>query len=78
MASIDKIYGTEHEWVQVVSWLMENKRTYLRYIYARYGGNDIQVISNFSCRADVWLYKHCPLEFLKERMREQYQGEPHL
>ncbi|MDR2005330.1 MAG: hypothetical protein LBQ74_20090 [Prevotella sp.] len=29
-------------------------------------------ITNFSEKIDMWLYRHCPVQFIRDRLREQY------
>lgn len=83
MAGIDKIYGTLDQLFEFRKWLHENKREYLVYVtdpsqdiaYYRKHFKEV-VISNFPEKADKWLYKHCPLQFVKKRIGAQYGGKP--
>ena len=81
MASIDKIYGTYNQWCDFHSWVANSKRPqYCKYFYPtpNYGVSsaDIGPITNFSARADKWIYKNCPLKWVKARIKEQYNGAP--
>lgn len=81
MAAIDKIYGTKSQWVQFVSWLIENKPSYLRYIYPwYYEAKSVGMISHFeTTRQDRYLMKNCDLKFIRDKIRDQYnfpKGRP--
>ena len=77
MAGIDKIYGSQKDFEVLEEWLQKNKPEYFIYLYEADGYKDaIRPISNFSQEADVWLYNNCPISFVTERIREQYNGEP--
>lgn len=87
MAGVDKLYGTEKEWQELFDWLRfrSGRVQYVRYLYIPQW-MDWEVnpprrifsgeISNFPARVDKWLYKNCPLKWVKERIREQYNGAP--
>lgn len=32
-------------------------------------------MTNFPCKIDIWLIKHCPIKFVRDRLREQYGEE---
>ncbi len=76
MASVDKIYGTREQWIKLHDFLEKKKPEYLGYLYPKPPEklwNSFGIpISNFSYEADCWLKKHCPLEFVQERLKEQY------
>ena len=73
MASIDKIYGTKEEHLELKDWLQAFDEEMLKYLY----DPDIQetspiVISNFPMAMDEVLWIHCPFKWVKERLMEQY------
>jgi len=75
MASIDKIYATKEQRDALADWLQENKPEYLKYLYYwDWPPNDTREhpISNFPEHVDVFLYNNCPLQFVKNRIAEQY------
>lgn len=79
MAAIDKIYGTNAEYDELKAWVYEQRKSLLRYFYPRrlgYERVEPRAICNMPMAADVWLYEHCPLEWVRERIEEQYGGRP--
>lgn len=79
MASIDKIYGTMADYLKLVSWAYDNQPKLFDWIYDPRYDLDFQeerALSSFSNAADVWLWEHCPLDFARNRLEEQYGGVP--
>lgn len=73
MAAIDKIYGTQAEWDELRAWLRQHRPTYVRYLYPRPLVSQGQfALSNFGEKADQWLFLHCPIRWVHERIAEQY------
>jgi len=77
MAAIDKIYGTTKEYDIFRSWISKNKQEYLVYFYPRdgYDKDRNRPITNLPELADMWLLKNCALDFIIERIKEQYDIE---
>ena len=76
MAGIDKIYGTQKQYRDLKRWLKKNKPVYLQYLYPEDGYPLVaRPISNFTEEADMWLFKNCPLSFVRERLAEQYPDD---
>ena len=80
MASIDKIYGTKEQHDEFRAWVQENNPDLLRYFYNwdgewLYDGSE-HPITNFPTTVDVWLYNNCPIGWVVEYIRDQYDGEP--
>lgn len=75
MAGIDKIYGTWEEQEKLRKYCEKADPDLLDYLYGYEEGRDIRPISNFSNGADGFLWDNCPLNFVKERLKEQYNGE---
>ena len=74
MAAIDKIYGSTEQYDIFYEWAEVNKPQILKYFYPRDGyekPND-RPITNLSEKEDMWLLKHCPIEFVTKRIKEQY------
>lgn len=78
MAGIDKIYGTQEQYDEFKSWLEEANPKLLRFLYDKdgYEGCDARPIANFPTSADVWLWKHCQIKFIRDRLMWQYEGSP--
>jgi len=79
MAAIDKIYGTKEQYDEFRAWAQENKPEILRYFYEWYDewndGNE-HPITNFPMAVDVWLFNNCPIKWVVDYIREQYDGDP--
>jgi len=73
MAYIDKIYGSFDNWLELIEFLIREKPSYLRYTRRSppKEGND-HPLSNFPEHADKWLIRNCRLEFVLNRLKEQY------
>jgi hypothetical protein len=77
MAGIDKIYGTKEQWEELFRYLAINRPQYCKFLYSPWGSTgEPMMISNFPVYADRWLWKHCPLLWVKDRLKEQYNGAP--
>lgn len=81
MAAIDKIYGTYQQSVELWNWVQENKPEYLAYVtrpdtYKHLSDNYERPLSYFSEKADVWLLDNCPIEWVTDRIMEQYNIPP--
>lgn len=88
MAYIDKIYCySRKEFRQFWDWCIKFQKECLRdtgknlldHFY--YTPDEVDKdgyypygfpITNFPEKIDMWLYKHCPVNFVRERLREQY------
>lgn len=71
MAYIDKIYGTREQWNELHAFLSQTKPDWIKkYMYSE---PEVEgPLSNFSYGCDQWLLKNCPLEFVIDRIKEQY------
>ena len=75
MAAIEKIYGKQSEWKQLVKWLIFNQPSFLKYMNIMPESPDTaSAIALFSREADEFLLIRCPLEFLKQQIRENYDN----
>jgi len=74
MAAIDKIYGTQKQWIQLYSFLKKSRKyQYLKFLYPSPTPESLDApLSNFSEEADIWLIQNCQLDFVKDRLKEQY------
>jgi len=76
MAAIDKLYGSPEQWEELRDWLMNNYPSFLAHMYPKpdtsmISPNSLQ-IANFSLREDGVLLLTCPLEWITDRLVEQY------
>ena len=80
MAAIEKIYGKQSEWKQLVKWLIFNQPSFLKYMNIMPESPDTASalstfpISLFPREADEFLLIKCPMEFLKQQIRENYDN----
>ena len=74
MASIDRIYGSNEEYDEFYAWVAENIPCLRRYFWRRewYDDPADRRICSMPVWADVALYRKCPLEFVRARLRAQY------
>ena len=78
MAGIDKIYGTKKQWEELFVWLANNRPQYCKFLYSPWGSvGEPMMISNFPPYADKWLWRNCPLPWVRARLADQYNGAPH-
>jgi len=77
MAAIDKIYGTQEQYDELFNWLKTNKPYAIRYMYMRDGWmlGEERPIANFSYKIDMWLKDNCPIQFVQDRLFEQYTSK---
>jgi hypothetical protein len=90
MAGIDKIYGTQEQYVQFKNWLLKNQVP-IKYSRLTSDGLKSEIlpteclydedwdgeityrpIANFPEVVDKWLMKNCNLDFIQERLKQQY------
>lgn len=79
MAAIDKLYGTKAQHDTFREWCAALKPEALEFFYDWMWDDDgVHPITNFPDEIDFWLWVNCPLEFVTDRIREQYglTGEP--
>ena len=83
MAAIDCIFGTWNQWDEFHQWVANSKRPqYCRYFYPtpwhgvdENGEEHVGRITNTPMKVDKWLWEHCPIEFVRERIKEVYKEE---
>ena len=77
MASIDKMYGTWAQHVELHRWIHKHrpsaKREVFDLMFAPPEGA-VGPIAAFSVSTDKWLARKCALPFVLARIREQYRG----
>ncbi len=74
MAAIDKIYGTPQQWDMLQAWLVQNNANLIKNMYCRPESGE-GPLANFDSNQDRYLYLYCPLDFVLDRLREQYKSE---
>ena len=77
MAAIDKIYGTNEQYDEFRSWCEKNAPGMLDFFYEKNGYEQkVRPITNTPIYADVWLWKNCDIEFVKDQLKDMYSGVP--
>lgn len=71
---MNKIYGTLEQWVQLRQFLLKNKPDFLVNMYSEPRGGE-GLLSNFTPEQDMWLLQNCPLDFVREALKQQYRIE---
>ena len=74
MAGIDKIYGTQEQYIEFKDWLNKNRPSAVKYLYDflyEYKSQE-RPISNFPKKTDMWLLKNCPLVWVIDRIKYQH------
>ena len=76
MAAVDKLYGDYWENRELVIWCICNNPSLLNNMYNPFGLNWVDPTKNspiaiFNRKQDRYLYWHCPLDFVREYLREQ-------
>jgi hypothetical protein len=74
MAAVDKIYGTKKEYDEFHLWCSKHnpKLIYSFYDWDYLDDGKNHAMTNFSEEDDKWLLKNCPLTFITDRIKEQY------
>lgn len=79
MAAIDKTYVNESEWnlakkfhQETLDQQIKELPTSISLYYDEFPGGDECVLWNTSRIQDIWLWKNCQLDFIKERLKFQY------
>ena len=78
MAAIDKIYGSNEQWEELFLWLARHRPQYIKFMALPFATDDKRrQITNLPLYADKWLWDNCPLKWVKEALKFQYNGSPH-
>jgi hypothetical protein len=74
MAYIDKIYGSLAQWLELRKYLRKTRPEYIRFMYPRPDEPLCREypISNFNEEANIFLLNNCHLQFVVNRIKEQY------
>ena len=79
MASIDKIYGTNEQYEEFHSWCENHAPGMLEFFYEKDGyEQEVRPITNTPIYADVWLWKNCNIDFVKDQLKDMYGGVPEI
>lgn len=76
MAAIDKLYTNFWDYRRLVIWCLSNKPSLLQNMYDPFmpmweKPHHEKAVANFTKKQDRYLYWHCPLDFVREYLREQ-------
>ena len=77
MASIDKMYGTWTQHVELHRWIHKHRPSAKYEVYKLQFAppeGEVGPIAAFSASTDKWLARKCTLQFVLARIREQYRG----
>ena len=87
MAGIDKIYGNKDQFIQLYNWCLEHRSEIkkklrldiIKGLYYSTPDNFPQIenelaLSSFSQNIDSYLWDNCNLDFVKERLKVQYNN----
>ncbi len=68
MAAIDKIYGNQDQYYDLWFWVATNCHKYCKHFYMRFGyaQEELSPICNLPMVAEKYLYKNCPLKWVRE------------
>lgn len=75
MAAIDKIYGTIEQYEEFYDWCEENKPEAIEYFYIwdeEWYDGEYHPMTNFPESIDMWLVENCPIDWVVEAIKEQY------
>jgi hypothetical protein len=73
MAGIDKIYGTRADYIEFEEWCQHHCKAALKYFYPMPPDDgDPYCITNFPEYIDRRMWRFCPLDFVRDRIKEQY------
>jgi hypothetical protein len=74
MAAVDKIYGTRDQYDELWFYVANQKPEYLNYFYTQYyeTTKSVCAIALFPEEVDRWLLKNCPLQWVKDYIKDQY------
>ena len=79
MAAIDKLYGSREQRRELKRFLMRHrKRAWLKYLYPARTLRPVDGVALIACFpsfVDRWLWKNCTLQFVRDRLEEQYKAE---
>jgi hypothetical protein len=81
MASIDKIYGSKEQYWEFRNWCDRHAPELIFHFY--YTPDDLELITsgefvlvNLPTWVDMWLYVHCSIGFIRDRIADQYDLNP--
>ena len=74
MAGIDRIYGSNKQYDELLLWVEENNKELLPFFYLKKDHTDTldRPITNFPVWADKWLLKNCSIKWVTDYIRKQY------
>jgi hypothetical protein len=75
MAAIDKIYANKNQYDEFYLWCKQNKPEALDYFYKwpnEWDDGQDHPITNFPEWIDKWMLENCPLSWVIEKIKDQY------
>lgn len=75
MAGIDKMYWSLEQSDEFYEWCKKHfklTKVEIDILESITINNDLTVTTNFSTKTDRYLQKHCNLDFIQKRLKEQY------
>ncbi len=74
MAGIDRIYGSNEQYNELKNFLVKYNRSAIKYLYPTDCFDSVKhrPISSFPQKVDQWLLKYCKMNWVVERIQEQY------
>lgn len=74
MAAIDKIYGSNDQYDEFYEWVGSNRPEIIKHFYPRDDFKPItnRPITNLPEKDDMWLLENCPLGWVTDRIKDQY------
>lgn len=86
MATIEKLYGTKLQSYDLADWLINNcenpepflDRMFDPNMWPERNDTDEIIIANFTEEQDEWFWINCKLDFVLNRLEEQYSNETRM
>ena len=79
MSAIDRIYGTLEQYEEFTAWCAFNNKKLLPFLrewtIEQMEDGLTHAISEFPEWADKWLFEHCDIRWVIERIKDQYDDE---
>ena len=76
MAAVDKIYGNKEEYYTLWNWCKKRNKEALGYFYDWdwdcEDWDGIHPLTNFPESIDMWLLENCDLDWVVDRIKNQY------
>lgn len=79
MASVDKLYGTNEQYDELLGWLSSRIPGATAHFYQRsaHKPKPTRAIAMFPYDIDMWLLHNCPFDWVVNQIKEQYNIDQH-